>query len=132
MAGAVTVSASICVAAGGAAGALLRFWLGAALPPPEGGVPQATLAANLVGSLALGLLVGWLLRQQAQVTDHPAMLLLGVGLLGGFTTFSSFSLELVSLIERGATAIAALYAGLSLFGGLAMAWAGLALARWAP
>ncbi len=120
------------VALGGAAGSALRFlvgrgfvqWLG---PNRATAFPWATLSVNVAGSLAMGLLVGWLARHGTG--GESTRLLLGVGLLGGFTTFSSFSMEVVLLIERGAIGWAAFYAMVSLAAGVAAMMAGLMLMR---
>jgi fluoride exporter len=117
----------ILVMAGGAAGAVLRFQLARSLPASAGGWPWPTFAANLAGGLAMGLLTAWLLRQGE--TGEPLRLLLGVGLLGGFTTFSAFSLEMAQMIERGQTMLAAGYAVASVSLALAALFAGLALGR---
>ncbi len=117
--------ASLLVAFGGGTGAWLRFVAGRLVPSAQ--FPWATFSVNLLGSLAMGLLAGWLVRGgQASETWRLA---LGVGLLGGFTTFSAFSLELVQLAQRDQWLSAALYAFLSLAGGVAGLLAGLALAR---
>ena len=119
------IQSSLLVAMGGGAGAWLRFVAGRLVPSAQ--FPWATFSVNLLGSLAMGLLSGWLLRGgQASETWRLA---LGVGLLGGFTTFSAFSLELVQLAQRDQWLSAALYASLSLAGGVAGLLAGLALAR---
>jgi len=109
--------ASLSVALGGGIGALLRYqmgramtaWLGAA---NIGAFPFATLAVNTLGSLLMGVLAGWLAHRGAGGSEQ-ARLLIGVGLLGGFTTFSAFSLEMVLLIERGQFMLALLYVMLS-------------------
>ncbi len=119
------LTASLTVAAGGAVGAWLRFAAGRLIG--AGPFPYATLSVNVLGSLAMGLLAGWLARHGAG--GEHWRLLLGVGVLGGFTTFSAFSLEIAVMIERGAMAQAALYIGLSLVGGVGGLFAGLALAR---
>lgn len=116
------------VAAGGAGGAVLRFVLGRAVSPMPvlaGGFPWPTFLANVLGSLAMGLLVGWLARHGSE----SLRLLLGVGLLGGFTTFSAFSLECIQLIERGAPGLAALYAGLSIIFGIGALALGMTIMR---
>ena len=74
--------------------------------------PWATLAVNAAGSLLMGLLAGWLIKSSPEGSEQLRVLL-GVGVLGGFTTFSAFSLELALLIERGQFTIALLYAILS-------------------
>lgn len=125
--------ATLNVAIGGAFGAALRYQLGRAITGWLGAAavtmfPWATLAANALGSFIMGLLAGWLARH-GSAEGEQIRLLLGVGLLGGFTTFSSFSLELVLLIERGNYSFAALYAFLSLALGITGLFAGLMLMR---
>ncbi len=130
------IMASINVAIGGAIGAVLRYqlgrgmtgWLGA---PVVGSFPFATLAANAIGSLLMGVLAGWLARHggEGSVAPDQLRLLLGVGLLGGFTTFSAFSLEMVLLIERGQYLFASLYVILSVALGISGLLVGLNLTR---
>ncbi len=98
----------ILVMTGGAAGSGLRYILGRALPVSTGGWPWGTFAANVSGGLAMGVLAAWLLR--AGEGAEPVRLLIGVGLLGGFTTFSAYSLELVQMIQRGSGMMAIGYA----------------------
>ena len=124
--------ASVSVTLGGGVGALLRYQLGrlttAVLGPQAVSTfPWATLFANVLGSMAMGLLAGWLARHSEG--GDQVRLLLGVGLLGGFTTFSSFSLEMMLLIERGQLALALTYAGISLAAGLAALYVGLIMMR---
>lgn len=123
---------SLLVAAGGGTGAWLRHMVGrlylAKLGPNLAtAFPWSTLTCNVLGSLAMGLLVGWLARHGHG--GESWRLLLGVGLLGGFTTFSSFSLEFALLVERGAIALAATYVGVSLLAGFVGLFAGLAIMR---
>ena len=127
------LAATVNVALGGAAGAALRYQTGRAMtqwlgPQAVMTFPWATLAANAIGSLLMGVLAGWLVRGGTGNSEQMR-LLLGVGLLGGFTTFSAFSLELVLLIERGQYTIAGLYAFLSLALGITGLMTGLAIMR---
>lgn len=127
------IAATLNVAIGGAFGAALRYQMGRAMtvwlgPAAMTAFPWATLAVNAVGSLLMGFLAGWL-AARGQGEGEQLRLLLGVGLLGGFTTFSDFSLEMVLLIERGQLLIAALYAFLSVALGITGLMAGLALMR---
>ncbi len=117
--------ASLYVALGGGAGAWLRYAVGRAVGVTA--FPWATLSVNVAGSLAMGLLAGWLARHGQG--GESWRLLIGVGLLGGFTTFSAFSLEIALMIERGQTASAALYVAVSVFAGVAGLFGGLALMR---
>ena len=115
------------VMAGGAVGAGARHLVGRALLALLGsGYPFGTLAVNLIGGFAMGVLVGWLARHEA---GEPVRLLLGVGVLGGFTTFSAFSLDVVTMLERGATASALGYVLASVIGAVLAVFAGLALVR---
>lgn len=115
------------VMSGGAAGAALRFGLHRALSPFAVNWPWPTFTANIVGGLAMGVLAAWLLR--AGEGGEPMRLLLGVGLLGGFTTFSAFSLEMARMIERGAIGMAAGYALASVLLALLALFAGLFIGR---
>lgn len=123
--------ASLSVMLGGGFGALLRYQLGRGMThylgtPAIAAFPWATLAANILGSLAMGLLAGWLVKSGG---NEQMRLLIGVGLLGGFTTFSSFSLEMINLIERGQTLLGLTYAAVSVLAGLAALYIGLVLMR---
>ena len=127
------IAALINVAVGGAFGAVLRYQLGRSMtgwlgPAAMTAFPWATLAVNAAGSLLMGFLAGWL-AFRGPGDGEQLRLLLGVGLLGGFTTFSAFSLEMVLLIERGQLLIAALYAFLSVALGITGLMAGLMLMR---
>lgn len=126
------MTASLLVAAGGALGSWLRFcvgraWTAAIGPVRASGFPWATLTVNIAGSLAMGLLIGWLARQGN--LSEATRLLLAVGVLGGFTTFSSFSLEAISLIQRAQPGFAALYIAATLGAGLFGLWLGLLMMR---
>ncbi|WP_369025847.1 fluoride efflux transporter CrcB [Qipengyuania sp. RANM35] len=125
--------ASLHVALGGAIGAVMRYQLGRGMTHWLGvqavtTFPWATLAANAFGSVLMGFLAGWLARHGSGEGEQ-LRLLLGVGLLGGFTTFSAFSLEMVLLLERGQFTFAALYAVLSFALGISGLIFGLTVMR---
>lgn len=114
------------VALGGAIGACLRFGAGQFLVREgQTGLPVAILAVNVLGSFLMGLFVMWSLQR-----GHGALnLFVMTGILGGFTTFSAFSLEAFTLLERGQLALAGAYVALSVglsIGALAL---GVVLAR---
>lgn len=124
---------SLLVAAGGGFGAWLRFltgraWLAAVGPHAATAFPWATLTANILGSASMGLLAGWLARN-GNSGGESWRLLLGVGVLGGYTTFSAFALEFAVFVERGALATAALYTAVSLLAGIGALFGGLWLMR---
>lgn len=118
------------VMGGGAVGAGLRYQLGrfAGHMAPGATWPWATFAANLIGGFAMGLLAGWLARA-SPISGEPVRLLLGVGVLGGFTTFSAFSLETLLMIQRGQGLTALSYALASVIGAVAALALGLVLMR---
>lgn len=105
---------------------MARYGLGRLLP--ASGWPWGTLAVNLVGGLAMGLLTGWLaFRGGAQA--ESIRLFAAVGVLGGFTTFSAFSLETALMIERRDFAMAGGYIAASVVLSIAALFLGLMLAR---
>ncbi len=116
------------IAAGGATGALLRFWVSAGVYQWLGrGFPWGTLAVNVLGSLVMGFLYVLLLERSAASAELRGALL--VGLLGAFTTFSTFSIETVNLIEQSEWAKALGNVLASVFACLAACWLGLLLGR---
>jgi CrcB protein len=118
----------LAVLAGGAAGALARAGLTEALPHAAGGWPWGTFIANLLGALVLG----WLLTRLAEriaPTRHWRPLL-GTGLAGALTTFSTFQLETFELVRGGHALVAIAYPVVSLTLGMACAVAGTMAARW--
>ncbi|MEX0928348.1 MAG: CrcB family protein [Balneolales bacterium] len=118
------VKKTIMVGLGGAIGAMLRYGFILIFPPVEGAFPLTIFAENMVGSFLLGLLVS--LAGKRWKPSWPAQSFFGTGLLGSFTTFSNFSMELVALIDGGQSVAALVYVMLSIIAGLASAFAGLA------
>jgi CrcB protein len=116
--------AALAVGFGAALGALLRWRLGAWLNPLTEAVPAGTLAANLIGGYLVGLVLAWL----AQHTElSPAWrLFLVTGFLGGLTTFSPFSAEVMALLQQGRLAWAGAACAAHLCGSLLATWAGIA------
>ena len=118
------------VAIGGGLGAMARYGLGLAVGrlAPGAAWPWATLTANVAGGLLMGLLVGWL-ALRAGAGQESIRLFAAVGVLGGFTTFSAFSLDALTLWERGQAASAALYVAGSVLLSLGAVFAGMAIGR---
>ena len=118
------------VAAGGALGAMARYGLGLTVGrlAPGAGWPWATFAANTTGGLLMGLLAGWL-ALKAGAGQESLRLFAAVGVLGGFTTFSAFSLEAALMIERRELATAFVYAVGSVVVSIAALFVGLMIAR---
>ncbi|WP_210105240.1 fluoride efflux transporter CrcB [Neorhizobium galegae] len=116
------------VAVGGAVGSVCRYLAGLAVTRLLGfNFPWGTLTINIAGCFAIGFLTELLARRFDASLD--LRLLIIVGFLGGFTTFSSFSLDTMVLIERGATAAALAYVLASVLVSLLAAFGGLALGR---
>jgi CrcB protein len=116
------------VALGGAVGSAARYALARAVGQTLGtSFPYGTLTVNILGSLAMGLLAGWLVK--ADSGNQELHLLLAVGLLGGFTTFSAFSLDIVTLIQRGDYAATLLYILISVIISVLALFAGLMIMR---
>lgn len=109
------------VGAGSAVGGMLRYGISLLRTPFPATFPYWTLAVNVVGSILIGLLAGW-----PDPVDRRTSLLLMTGVCGGFTTFSAFSLETISLFEAGESGLALLTIGTNLFGSLL----GCALGYW--
>ncbi len=119
-----TLQASLAVAVGGALGSLARYWLG--LLVAGGALPWGTIAANVSGSLLIGLVAGGAGEGTRPALGETARLFLTVGFCGGYTTFSSFSLQTVALVHAGRHGLALANVLLSVLSCLAATWAGLA------
>ncbi|HEX4172958.1 MAG TPA: fluoride efflux transporter CrcB [Acetobacteraceae bacterium] len=120
----------LAVALGGALGSLARFWLTAAMAAVTGPrFPWGTLLINVLGSFAIGLVAAVTLTP-VRVAMHPDLrVFLMVGVCGGFTTFSAFSLQTLELLQAGDTWPAAGYMAGSLLFCVAAAWLGWQLGR---
>jgi len=118
----------LAIALGGAAGAVFRYWVSTGVYTLLGrGFPYGTLAANVVGCLAMGWLYVMLVERLVVSVELRSGIL--VGLLGGFTTFSSFSIETLALLERGEVPAALSNVAVSVVFCLAATWAGATVAR---
>jgi len=115
------------VALGGMAGASARYGVSRLITVPAGGFPWATLTVNVTGAFAIGLLVAVLTAHRSQSLLLRA--LLGTGVLGGYTTFSTLSVETDVLVKDGRTGIAIAYIAATLVAGLAAVALGAAAGR---
>ena len=113
---------SLAVALGGALGSLARYWL--ALLLPGGTLPWATILANVSGSLVIGLVATGTAAGARLALGETGRLFLMVGLCGGYTTFSSFSLQTLTLLQAGRVGPALANVALSVLLCLAAVWLG--------
>jgi fluoride exporter len=126
----VPVNRLAAIAVGGLLGSLARFGIAVLVGPGDpGALPVATLLANLVGALAIGVIA-----TSRRVSAGPDWLrpFLITGVLGGFTTFSALALETGLLLDTGHDLMAAGYIGITMLFGLIAVRLGIRLARWAP
>lgn len=124
------MNAALLVFLGAGIGGVLRHGTNLAAARLLGiGFPWGTLAVNVVGSLAMGALAGWLALKAGEGWTQPVRLFLATGILGGFTTFSAFSLDAMLLWERGQSGAAAAYVAGSVALSLAALAGGLYLVR---
>ncbi len=117
------MASALAICLGACVGALLRWRLGLWLSQPNSLLPWGTLAANWIGAYAIGLTVAVL--QANPHIDPLWRLAIVTGLLGALTTFSTFSVEVVTLLQQGRLAMALGVASLHLFGSLLLTWLGL-------
>ncbi len=116
------------VATGGAIGATLRHLAGIlALRIMGAGFPWGTLFVNIFGSLLMGLFIAWMTKKSGVTNDMR--LFVATGILGGFTTFSAFSLDVANMVERGAMTSAFVYIAVSVIISLAAVFIGLWFGR---
>ncbi len=116
------------VAAGGAIGALGRYGVTSLASTVLGhGFPYGTLIVNVAGSFILGVIIEVSALAWSPSPEIRAMLVIGI--LGAFTTFSTFSLDMVTLMTRGETAYAMIYVAVSVIFSIAALWAGMTITR---
>ena len=121
-----TLKLYLMIAAGGASGACLRFFISETMLKLLGrGFPFGTLAVNILGSLLMGVLYGLIEREI--ITVSPAKSLIGIGFLGALTTFSTFSMDSLLLLQQGHFLKMALNIVLNVTVCIFMAWLGLQL-----
>ncbi len=116
------------ISVGGSLGALLRWWLGATLNAHFPTIPPGTLAANLVGGYVVGLAVAFFATYPALAPEWRLFVI--TGFCGGLTTFSTFSAEVVALLQQGQALWALTAAATHLFGSLLMTFAGIGTMMW--
>ncbi|MGP3687525.1 fluoride efflux transporter FluC [Streptomyces sp. IBSNAI002] len=117
------------VAAGGAVGASARYGIALLWPAGPGAFPWATLVINAVGSALIGVLMV-LISEGGRTSPHPLLRpFAGVGILGGFTTFSTYALDFSRLLDEGEAGTALAYAGLTVAAALGAVWAAASLTR---
>jgi fluoride exporter len=117
------------ISLGGSLGALLRWWLGSALNAHFPTIPPGTLAANLLGGYIVGLAVAFFATYPALAPEWRLFVI--TGFCGGLTTFSTFSAEVVTLMQQGRALWALGAAATHLFGSLVMTLAGIGTVAWA-
>jgi len=117
----------IAIAIGGALGALGRYWIGGLLNNAEHRIPYGTLTCNVVGSFLMGVCFVLILEKSKLSPELRPLLM--VGFMGAFTTFSTFSLETIAMLQEGHVMSAAIYILLSVLLCLVALYGGLSLTR---
>ena len=124
------MNAAVLVFVGAGIGGVLRHFVNIYAPRVFGtGFPAGTMCINVLGSFLIGCAAGWLAFRMSEPWSQSARLFAVTGILGGFTTFSAFSLDFVALLERGSGFAGAGYLVLSVVISLAAVFGGLALGR---
>jgi fluoride exporter len=116
------------ISAGGVLGALARYGLTAAFPPAPGHFPWATFGINVTGCLLIGALM--VLVTEVWAGRRLVRPFLGVGVLGGYTTFSTYAVDIRGLVQSGAPLVAAVYLVGTVVAAVAAVFAGVAVTRW--
>jgi len=120
--------AILAISVGSSLGAVLRWWLGTSLNAHFPTIPPGTLAANLIGGYVVGVAVAFFATYPALAPEWRLLVI--TGFCGGLTTFSTFSAEVVSLLQQGQGLWALAAAGTHLLGSLAMTFAGIGTVVW--
>lgn len=119
--------AFVAVAVGGALGALARYGIGLLVPRPSGAFPWATFLVNVLGGFLIGMLIVVITeRSRAHPLARPFLV---TGILGGFTTFSTYAVDAQQLIAAGRVGVAGAYLAGTLVAAVGATWVGLTLAR---
>lgn len=118
----------VAIVVGGGLGALLRWWLGLKLNAYFPAIPPGTLAANLIGGYVVGVAVAFFASYSALAPEWRLLVI--TGFCGGLTTFSTFSAEVVTLMQQGRAFWALGAAGAHLIGSIVMTFAGIGTVVW--
>lgn len=118
----------LAIGLGGGLGALLRWWLGLTLNAYFPTIPPGTLAANLIGAYVVGMAVAFFATYSALAPEWRLLII--TGFCGGLTTFSTFSAEVVTLMQQGRALWALGAAGAHLIGSIVMTFAGIGTVVW--
>jgi CrcB protein len=120
--------AVVAISVGSSLGALLRWWLGTTLNAAFPAVPPGTLTANLIGAYVVGVAIAFFASYSALAPEWRLMVI--TGFCGGLTTFSTFSAEVVTLLQQGRASWALAEAGTHVVGSILMTFAGIGTVVW--